>query len=430
MPDKLTFKERIYLIIFLIFVTTFELYHVIIDTNPPMLFRAAYTMIYLLFAVMSPSLIPTYTAVNLIIERFSSSFGEFLPNTMLFHIVVILYGILASRAYNKPQIRSYDKRPFRLFLFLYFYGVVSLLLHVNVKPEFSFVIDGLFMMLYLYALSLSKTKYVKSILLWSVSVMSIVCMIGLFNYDNLVGEYATSLGDVDRLEWKDANYFSFFIGIILMFTLYLARYTKSKIYKRYLICSALLMLVTMVSLISRGAIVALVISLLYYFRKDIFSFRSLGYAFAVAVFLLALYYAGMMDGLIMRFMSEDVQTGSGRTDIWQTGLQTFFSKDIMTIIFGAGEGQAIKMTYINGQYWSPHNNYLSMMYNYGIIGLLIFCMWMISLFFHSRTRESRGVVLFIAINSFTIVPFTYVSALWFMVPLIMVWDKRIYGRLQ
>ena len=424
-------KDKIFISLFLVFTVIFELYHVVINTNPPMIMRVIYTAVYLGFAIVSPALIPTYTAINLIVERFSSSFGEFLPNTLLFHIAVLMFGRLSLKYSNSVfYTKSYDRRMLTSFLLLYIYGIIALLLHVNINPDFTFVINGAFMLLYLYLISRLRDKYVKTIIKCSVAAMSIVCLIGLFNYDNLVGEYATSLGDVDRLEWKDANYFSFFIGIILMFTLYLARYTKSKIYKRYLICSALLMLVTMFSLISRGAIVALVISLLYYFRKDIFSFRSLGYAFAVAVFLLALYYAGMMDGLIMRFMSEDVQTGSGRTDIWQTGLQTFFSKDIMTIIFGAGEGQAIKMTYINGQYWSPHNNYLSMMYNYGIIGLLIFCMWMISLFFHSRTRESRGVVLFIAINSFTIVPFTYVSALWFMVPLIMVWDKRIYGRLQ
>lgn len=424
-------KDKLFLSLFLVFTVIFELYHVVIDTNPPMLFRAMYTAVYLFFAIMSPSLIPTYTAVNLIVERFSSTFGEFLPNTLLFHIAVLMFGVLSLKYSNRIlYVNSCDKRMLTPFLLLYIYGIITLLLHVNIQPDFTFVINGAFMLLYLYSISMLRDKYVKTIIKCSVVAMSIVCLIGLLNYDKLVGDYATSLGDVDRLEWKDANYFSFFIGIILMFTLYLARYTKSKVYKRYLICSALLMLVTMVSLISRGAIVAFVIAILYYYRKDAFSLRALRYVVPLIVFLLALYYTGFMDGLIMRFMSEDVQTGSGRTDIWQIGLETFFGKDIMTIIFGAGEGQAIKMTYLDGQYWSPHNNYLSIMYNYGIIGLIIFCMWMISLFVHSRTRESRGIVLFIAVNSFTIVPFTYVSALWFMVPFIMVWDRRIYGRLQ
>lgn len=424
-------KDKIFISLFLVFTVIFELYHVVINTNPPMIMRVIYTAVYLGFAIVSPALIPTYTAINLIVERFSSSFGEFLPNTLLFHIAVLMFGLLSLKYSNSVfYTKSYDRRMLTSFLLLYIYGIIALLLHVNINPDFTFVINGAFMLLYLYLISRLRDKYLKTIIKCSVAAMSIVCLIGLFNYDNLVGEYATSLGDVDRLEWKDANYFSFSIGIILMFTLYLARYTKSKIYKRSLLCSALLMLVTMVSLISRGAIVALVITILYYYRKDVFTLRGLGYAVAVSVFLIALYYVGLMDGLIMRFMSEDVQTGSGRTDIWQIGLETFFSKDIRTIIFGAGEGQAIKMAYLDGQYWSPHNNYLAVMYNYGITGLVIFCMWMLSLLVCSRTRESRALVLFIAVSCFTIVPFTYVSALWLIVPLIMVWDRRIYGRLQ
>ena len=142
-----------------------------------------------------------------------------------------------------------------------------------------------------------------------------------------------------------------------------------------------------------------------------------------------LYYSGILEGLIMRFMSEDVQTGSGRTELWKIGLQTFFSKDSLTILFGAGEGQALTMTYMKGEYWSPHNNYLSIMYNYGIFGLILFSVWIFSMLFRCRTRESRGLLLFIAVNSFTIVPFTYVSTVWFMIPLIMIWDRRLSGRI-
>ena len=137
-----------------------------------------------------------------------------------------------------------------------------------------------------------------------------------------------------------------------------------------------------------------------------------------------LYYSGILEGIIMRFMSEDVQTGSGRADIWRIGLKTFFSKDSLTILLGAGEGQDLTMTYMSGDFWSPHNNYLSIMYNYGVIGLTVFCIWIISLFVRSKTRESRGLILFITVNSFTIVPFTYVSPLWFVIPLIMIWERR------
>lgn len=431
MIDKVLLKEKILLQLFIVFVTIFELYHVAIGTNPSMVFRMLYTAVYLAFSVLSPPLIPTFTAVNLIVERFSSVFGEFLPNTLLFHIAVLVFGLLCINA-KQPLLltRSYDKRHFKWFVILYVYGIISILLHINVPPDFSFVINGSFMLVFLYYLCISKDKYIKSIVVYSVAAMAIVCTIGLFNYDNLVSDYSTSLGDVDRLDWKDANYFSFFIGIMLLITLYLAKYAASKVYRRIYIFIAFVMLVTMASLISRGAIVALLVALIYYYRKDLLSFRNLGYILLVAVALAGLYYLGVLDGLIIRFMSKDVLTGSGRTEIWEVGLKTFFSKDPLTIIFGAGEGQALSMTYMNGEYWSPHNNYLSIMFNFGLIGLFIFCLWLFMLFYRCRTRESRGLVLYIAVNSITIVPFTYVSPLWLMIPLIMVWDRRLYGRLM
>ena len=418
-------RDKILLLLFLGFVTVFELYHVALGTNPPTMLRMLYTAVYLVFSVLSPALIPTYTAVNLIVERFSSVFGEFLPNTLLFHVAVMVFGLLCIRAKQSLLMkRSYDKKPFKWFVIIYVYGILSLLLHFNVPPDFSFVINGSFMFVFLYYLCISKDKYIRTILVYSVASMAIVCIIGLCNYDNLVTDYSTSLGDVDRLDWKDANYFSFFIGVMLLMTLYLAKYAVSKVYRRTCILIAFVMLVTMISLISRGAIVALAVALIYYYRKDLLSFRSIGYIILVAVAVAGLYYSGILEGIIMRFMSEDVQTGSGRADIWRLGLKTFFSKDSLTILLGAGEGQDLTMTYMSGDFWSPHNNYLSIMYNYGVIGLTVFCIWIISLFVRSKTRESRGLILFITVNSFTIVPFTYVSPLWFVIPLIMIWEGR------
>ena len=422
-------KDKLLISLFIMFTVIFELYHVAIDTNPPMVLRAVYAAIYLVFAVLSPALIPVYTAINLIVERFSCSFGEFLPNTLLFHIFVLVFGILCLRNKQNIRVKAYDYRSFKWFVLLYVYAIVALLLHVNIPSDFSFLINGVFMFAFLHFMTISKDKYIQALLRNSIIVMFIVCIIGLFNYENLVEDYSTSLGDVDRLDWKDANYFSFFIGMMMLFTLYSIKMTKSKNQRRLYMFGVLLMMVTMAALISRGAIVALVITLIYYYRKELFSLRSLGYLLLVAVAVAGLYYIGILDGLIMRFMSDDLQTGSGRTELWMEGIKTFFNKDSSVIAFGAGEGQALNMTYVKGEYWSPHNNYLSVLYNYGIVGLTIFLAWIISMFLYFKTRESRAAIMFIAINSMTIVPFTYVAPVWFMIPLIMIWDKRISGKM-
>lgn len=429
--NKLSYKEKVFLIVFVAFVTIFELYHVAIDTNPPTILRVAYAFIYLLFAFASPSLIPIYTVVNLIVERFSSSFGEFLPNTLLFHIAVLTFGILCVRYKgNMSPVKSYNHKSLLWFYILYIYAIASLVLHVDIAPDFNFLINGAFMFVFLYFLTISKDKYLINLLKYAIVAISIVCLIGLFNYDNLVGEYGTSLGDVERLEWKDANYFSFFIGLMLLITLYLARSSHSKGTQRLYTGVALLLLITLTSLISRGAIVALAVSVIYYYRKDLLRWRNLGYLLFVVIAIGGLYYAGVLDGLIMRFMSEDVQTGSGRTDIWEVGINTFFNKNSATILLGAGEGQASSMAYMNGTYWSPHNNYLSVLYEYGVIGVMFFCIWLCSMFLYAKKRESRALMIFIIVNCMTIVPFTYVAPIWFVIPVILIWDKRLSKIMQ
>ena len=97
----------------------------------------------------------------------------------------------------------------------------------------------------------------------------------------------------------------------------------------------------------------------------------------------------------------------------------------MTILLGAGEGQSMKMALLGGQYFSPHNNYLEIIFNYGIVGFVLFLIWWVSMFVNSKTHEKRALIIFISISSMTIVPFTYVMPIWIIIPLLLMWDKRI-----
>lgn len=63
--------------------------------------------------------------------------------------------------------------------------------------------------------------------------------------------------------------------------------------------------------------------------------------------MLALH-VGLLDNVIMRFMSEDMSDGSGRTVIWAAGLGTFLQKDTLIHLFGAGYGAADSMASLSG----------------------------------------------------------------------------------
>ena len=178
-------------------------------------------------------------------------------------------------------------------------------------------------------------------------------------------------------------------------------------------------------LISRGTILFLAVALVYYFRKDIFKWPFIKYYLLIFLIICISYQFGFLDNIIYRFTSDDLTTGSGRTNIWREGIATFSDKDLLTIIFGAGAGQSTNMVVFNDVNWSPHNNYLEMLFDYGILGVLIFVFWLMSLFFTSKTNEKQTMMIYIILSCITIVPFIYVVPIWIILPVIMVLDNKI-----
>lgn len=140
--------------------------------------------------------------------------------------------------------------------------------------------------------------------------------------------------------------------------------------------------------------------------------------------MLALH-VGLLDNVIMRFMSEDMSDGSGRTVIWAAGLGTFLQKDTLIHLFGAGYGAADSMASLSGILFSPHNNFLQILFDFGAVGLFLFSGWWLLLFINSHTTEKRTLIIFILCNSMTIVPLYYVTPIWIIIPLLLVWDERI-----
>lgn len=415
-------KERVILCTFFIFALLSELVHVYIGTNPPEYLRLGYIVVYLFFCFINVRLIPIFITINLIFERFSMVYGEFLPNTMWFHLVILFFCYLQIKSANKRKSYvSYRLFEYNCIIVFALYVFLSAFIYIN----YSFFLYVLFSLLLFNVLTLLKNDDINLLINYAIISMLVICLIALINYDTLAVDYSITDGAVDRLAWKDSNYLSFFIGIIFLIALFKVIYAQKITEKNKYILVCFIFMVCLLLLISRGAILALLLACIYYFRNNLFSFKLLKYAFGVLIVVLILYNMGFMDGVLLRFASEDMATGSGRTDIWQAGIKTFFSEGIFTILLGAGEGQAMKMAVLNGQYFSPHNNYLEIIFNYGIVGFVLFLTWWVSMFVNSKTHEKRALIIFISISSMTIVPFTYVMPIWIIIPLLLMWDKRI-----
>ncbi len=149
----------------------------------------------------------------------------------------------------------------------------------------------------------------------------------------------------------------------------------------------LLMMITAGVFLSmkRGAILAICISIIYiiyHFFKNgklstVYKKISLLYGLLTISFCLAFIFG---DKLILRF--SDIGTdnaGSGRLFLWQLLLDNWVNAEISDKLFGFGvqaTNNYLGQVYAN---FYSHSDWLEMLYNYGIIGFLLF-IWLIICF--------------------------------------------------
>lgn len=410
------------LIGYVFFAVMAEMLHISLNGAPPMYMRLAYISIHLLFCLFCTKLIPAFVSVSMIMQNFSVVFGEFLPATIYFNIALMGCCYVQLRWINPNRkncvIDSYTEYVIMLLFAIYTF------LNMVIFPDVSFFGGLLLSILFLGCIRRLSNEYLRILLKYIIVAMALSSMLSLFNMDKIVADYATSLGNVQRLAWKDSNYTSFFIGIIVLLSLFYASRTSNRSSRNVFYIIAFLLIVCLCLLISRGSIISLAIACLFYFRQKIFSSKIISYGLLLGALGFILYDYGLFDGIIARFNSDDIENGSGRTVIWSLGLNTFQNKDILTILFGGGVGAANQMAFLGGIYFSPHNNFLEILYNFGLIGLVIFIFWWI-VFYVRSSNEKKALVIFIMANCMTICPFTYVQPVWIIIPLIMIWDSRI-----
>jgi O-antigen ligase len=81
------------------------------------------------------------------------------------------------------------------------------------------------------------------------------------------------------------------------------------------------------------------------------------------------------DDIIERFLDSDDDTGSGRLDIWESLYRRLKTQDITFCIFGNGH---LATTMYSWENLTPHNDFLEILYNYGLFNLLIYVSFIFS----------------------------------------------------
>ncbi len=237
------------------------------------------------------------------------------------------------------------------------------------------------------------------------------------------GRFSHEVGDFESFMWMDANYWSHVIGmgvLAAIFELFNNDETKPIIKLIFIAIIALgIGVVFFVS--SRGALMSLFAAIMVYLLasnlKKKYRFLSI---VGLAIIVYLIYNFNFMDQMLFRFFEEGtMNTGSGRTDIWLYKMSLFFQTEWYSVLFGLGRGAGSELGadgsiagYLG--YMSTHNDFVSFLIYYGIIGFLMFINLITIPFRH---KNNRKIVLcgfvFIIFSLFTIEPFATGNFAWY-----------------
>lgn len=176
----------------------------------------------------------------------------------------------------------------------------------------------------------------------------------------------------ERMSWSDPNYFSCLLGFGPLISINeLVNSRKSKIYRiLFYLITFILTCYVMVSMASRGAIVALSIALIVMaLFSDVSVWRKICLVLFLLLSFIALSHYGVLDLLFARFSGGDGTAGS-RTLIWATKWNNYSRSDFVHLLFGYGLSDGLLLGYSHVQGF--HNDYLAFLVCYGIVGLLLF----------------------------------------------------------
>lgn len=172
------------------------------------------------------------------------------------------------------------------------------------------------------------------------------------------------------------------------------------------ICLALILFLTLYSA-KRGAIlIVLAIVLIYlfynYFRspKGGISFKGVlvgGLLMTISIVVLLQFNESSEGYLLQRFESIEDDKGSGRLEIYAEVLENYSNSAIENKIFGHSHNSVKNSTSFR---LSAHNDYIEIIYDYGIIGLFLFILLMKELFVRCRLlykKKSEYFVLYLSV---------------------------------
>jgi hypothetical protein len=211
------------------------------------------------------------------------------------------------------------------------------------------------------------------------------------------------------------------IGIVISYY-NIVSYKDEKLYLRlFYLITLFLGIITIALFASRGAFLAMVLPIIFISFKRFHSIRSIFLITSfLSIIILGFSLTNYFDALIVRFTDASLFTGSTRTEVWSGSLKLFFNSDLLTFLFGGGSHYSYEICgeAVSVNHFTCHNDFLAILYDYGVFGLIAFVVVLVKLV-KSSIKNVLGISLIIVllITCMTLNPLDYI-VYWFLLVLI------------
>jgi hypothetical protein len=327
-----------------------------------------------------------------------SSFLVLLPNFLIITQVIIFFIQLSKK--NFAFIISPN---FRIYIFWFFYSVIVGFVFIENPMQLIYFNQNylaiLCSIMIILLIDRDKAKYFLENSLMAACAIGAIWYFSLFLLGWDVTERYTN-----PIILPDRNYASLFFSFGVAVTINRFQTSKSTEKRIYAIVLGVILLGQLL-LASRGGIITTAAIFLYSILRseDVKSKASFVFIIILISFFVYTYASSFV--IFERFTEDNMETGGGRTSIWETTLDEYLKQDLSKIIWGGGYSHTV-MNLSDGL--STHNNYLEEMFDYGIIGLIIMLVLMVTSFIAGDTAQ-RMVLLCFLIGFFSLVPLMYLE---------------------
>ena len=304
-------------------------------------------------------------------------FTQYTPTVLVYAVGnLVLFVIYISKYFNK--LNKIPKIAFLWILFrLYILLLTLIVFHYSSLARWGYLSLQLLVMILLFEHSKTNGQF-KQFFSSACFVLSVYLLI---NAITLIVFPRGIIPDTNVFSNGDGDYY--FLGIKVNYTAYvipaicsgILYYHLSKKIFPIVIVSVLALFNIFYAKISTGIICIIIIALLIVLRK-IFNIRiNLKVLLVISVVLNFLILNFHIQNYFENIIAEIFHKSSdftGRVGIWEKAMVILKQEGIIRLFIGNGLVNDGSFVLMGGVYWPPHNQWLSLLYDVGIIGTIFF----------------------------------------------------------